>query len=107
VILDSNQGYLEFLLPKIQNFLANKLKLKIHSKKLLIKTMSSGMDFLGWVHFPDYRILRTTTKRRMLKRLMINQSDETINSYLGLIKHGNTNKLKKKIFDLINKNPQP
>jgi len=69
--------------------------------------MASGMDFLGWVHFPDHQILRTATKRRMLKRLRFNQSRETINSYLGLIKHGNTNKLRKKVFDLINKNPQP
>ncbi|MEK7175963.1 MAG: hypothetical protein AAB695_01140, partial [Patescibacteria group bacterium] len=59
-----------------------------------IKSLSSGVDFLGWVHFPHHRVLRTATKRRMLKRLTTNNSQQTTNSYLGMLKHGNTYKLK-------------
>ena len=46
----------------------------------------------------DHRILRTATKRRMVKRIKENSKSDTISSYLGLIKHGNTIKLKIKVF---------
>lgn len=62
---------------------------------------SSGIDFLGWVHFPDHQVLRTSTKRRMLKRVRGQQKDSlTIQSYLGMLKHGNTEKLREKVFSV-------
>jgi len=66
--------------------------------KIYIKTIASGVDLLGWIHFPDHRILRTSTKRRTLKRIKENNKPETRASYLGLLKHGNTYKLKNKII---------
>jgi RNA-directed DNA polymerase len=98
VILNENRNYLENLIPQISQFLDTTLKLTLHPDKLYIKTLASGVDFLGWVNFPDHRVLRTSTKRRMLKNLQINKSAETLNSYLGLMKHGNTRKLKDKIL---------
>ncbi len=75
------------------------LKLELHPNKVSIKTLVSGIDFLGWVHFSDYRILRTSTKNRMFKRLKDSQNNqETTQSYLGLLKHGNTNKLTQTIL---------
>ena len=88
------------LIAKINDFLQNNLKLSLHPNKVFIKTIASGADFLGWIHFPDYWILKTTTKRRMFKRIKNNPQNETIHSYLGLLKHGNTNKLKCKIVPL-------
>ena len=52
-------------------------------------TFSSGVDFLGWVNFPRHRVLRTVTKRRMLKNLADNPKPESLQSYLGLLGHGN------------------
>ena len=98
VVLSQDKSWLEELLPKIADFLSEKLKLAIHPDKIFIKTLASGVDFLGWVHFPDQRVLRTTTKRRMFKRINENPRPETINSYLGLLKHGNTHKIKKMII---------
>ena len=54
--------------------------------------------FLSWVNFPDHRVLRTSTKKRMFKRLGRNYSNETVSSYLGLLKHGNTHNLKKYVI---------
>jgi len=101
VILNTDRQYLEKLLPEIEKFLGEKLKLKIHPQKLLIKTVSSGLDFLGWVHFSDHRVLRTVSKRRMLKRIKVNQSDETVNSYLGLMKHGNAKMIRRKFIETL------
>jgi len=89
------------LIPKFNHFLDEKLKLKIHPGKLFIKTVSSGLDFLGWVHFSDHRTLRTTSKKRMFNQIKVNQSEETINSYLGLLKHGNTAKTMQKFNEII------
>ena len=97
VILSEGKKYLENILEKMQEFLENDLKLTMHPDKVFIKTIASGVDFLGWVHFPNYRILRTSTKRRMFRNLEKNQKPETIASYSGMLKHGNGYKLEKKL----------
>ena len=99
VILSENKILLENLIPKIQEFLKTELKLELHQNKVFIKTFASGVDFLGWINFPDHRILRTSTKRRILKRLKENNKPESRASYLGLLRHGNTFKLRKKILE--------
>ena len=101
VVLSENKEYLLELIPKIQNFLAEELKLSLHPNKVFIKTFYSGVDFLGWVNFPKHRVLRTATKRKMFRNLLLNNRKEpVIQSYLGLLKHGNGYKLEKEIICL-------
>lgn len=97
VIFSKNKDYLECLVPIIGYFLENKLRLQLHPDKVFIKTLNSGVDFLGWVIFPDHRILRGKTRKRMFKRIKSSPSPETLNSYLGLLKHGNTGKVRNKV----------
>ena len=97
VIFYDNKLYLQNQISKISEFLCVKLKLSLHPDKVYIKTLASGVDFLGWVSFPQHRILRTATKRRMFRKLRQNKSAETLISYLGLLSHGNTYKLALKI----------
>jgi len=99
VFLHENKQYLMSLLPNISEFLVTKLKLSLHPNKVFIKTLSSGIDFLGWVHFSHHRVLRTATKRRMFNKLKLNHSNASIASYLGMLSHGNTHKLKLKLFE--------
>lgn len=101
VILHNNKKYLDNLLPQVDNFLLNNLKLEIHGKKCFVKTLTSGIDFLGWTNFFKHRVLRTLTKKRMFKRLaVVKNNTQTLNSYLGLLKHGNTEKIRQKILTL-------
>ena len=93
VFLASNREYLETILPEIRNFLWNRLRLALHPQKVSIGTLSSGVDFLGWVHFPDHRVIRTATKRRMMSKLRKTAAPEVIASYRGLLAHGNARKL--------------
>lgn len=95
VVLSENREYLKNLLPKIQDFLNKKLNLCLHENKIFIKTYASGLDFLGWVHFSHHRQIRTSTKRKIIKNLKNYPKSETINSYRGLLKHGNTYKLRR------------
>ena len=97
VILDREKGYLEELVPVLSEFLEKELMLTLHPKKLFIKTLASGVDFLGWVNFPKYRILKTSTKRRIFNKLKNNSKQESLVSYLGLLSHGNTYKLVRRI----------
>lgn len=99
VILHNIKTELENLLPKISEFLEQKLKLQLHPDKLYIKTIASGVDFLGWVSFPQHRVLRTTTKNRMLKNLAQSPKEESRQSYLGMLSHGDAYKLSLKILE--------
>ena len=89
VFLSADKQELESILPHVSAFLQSKLKLSLHPDKVSITTLSSGVDFLGWVHFPDHRVLRTSTKRRMLSRLAGEPSEATVASYRGMLRHGN------------------
>ena len=90
VILSDDKKYLEEILPKLHVFLNEKLRLTLHEHKVYIKTYDSGVDFLGWIHFPHHRQIRTTTKRKVTRNMLGYPKMETINSYRGLLGHGNT-----------------
>jgi retron-type reverse transcriptase len=98
VILSESKIWLEHLLPEIRAFLSEQLKLELHPQKVSIATWASGIDFLGWVMFPDHKVLRTATKRRMIKKLEGLVLPATASSYKGLLEHGNTHMLAEKLF---------
>ncbi len=99
VIFSEDKKWLENIIPIIGKFLEEKLRLKLHPDKVFIKTLISGMDFLGMINFSHYRILRTKTKRRMIKRLQAKYAgmrngiiakeffEQSLQSYLGILKH--------------------
>lgn len=93
VFLSHDRKYLEALLPIIEQFLRERLRLEMHPDKVFMKTVASGVDFLGWVHFPDHRVLRTATRRRMTKAVCAGTSEKTLASYRGMLGHGNARKL--------------
>lgn len=89
VFLSQSRGELLRCLPKIAAFLHGPLNIGLHPDKVFVKTLASGVDFLGWIHFARYRVLRTKVKRRMLKGVRKLPKNERLQSYLGLIRHGN------------------
>jgi retron-type reverse transcriptase len=95
VILSENRDWLAALILMIRKFLFERLGLELHQDKVFVRTVVSGIDFLGWTHFHDHLVLRTATKRRMLKRIRGNPRRKILDSYLGLLKHGNTEKIQK------------
>lgn len=101
VILSEDKEWLRKQVCPVQNFLSDKLKLELHPDKLFLKTVSSGVDFLGWVHFPDHRVLRSATRWRMFRKLEKSFKLDSVNSYLGLLSHGNAEKLKNKVIAYI------
>lgn len=94
VFFSSDKGWLESIVPRLQEFLQKKLKLLLHPDKLFLSTIASGVDFLGWKHFPDHRLLRNKTKQRMFRNIRSGTEEESLQSYLGLLSHGNTTLLR-------------
>ena len=94
VILGNNRNDLKKLIPVFGQFLQVKLKLQLHPDKIFIRKLKQRIDFCGYVVLPHYTVLRTKTKRRMLKRANPNN----LPSYLGLLKHCAGYKLERKII---------
>ncbi len=93
VFLSINRKELEVVLKRSYLFLSEVLALDMHPDKVLMKTIASGMDYLGWKHFPHHRVLRIKTKKRMMKRMVQNPTEATFQSHLGMLGHGDSYKL--------------
>lgn len=96
-VLSEDKKYLEDVLLKFHEFLNNKLHLTLHENKVYIKTYGSGVDFLGWVHFPQHRVIRTTTKQKIIRKMKGYPKPQTISSYRGVLGHGDTYKVQKRV----------
>jgi len=90
LVLSTDKKWLEDIIPQIRAFLLEKLNLTLHPTKIFLKTHNSGVDFLGWNNFPDYKRLREKTKQRMFKKIVDRPLPEVYQSYLGLLGHGDT-----------------
>jgi len=105
VIVSHDRKYLEGLVPPISKFLEKNLALSLHPNKLSIRSLYQGIDFLGYVVFSKHRLLRTKTKRRILKKVEIKMRDynegkishtnleQSLQSYRGVLSHANTHKI--------------
>ncbi|HAL49770.1 MAG: RNA-directed DNA polymerase (Reverse transcriptase) [Candidatus Uhrbacteria bacterium GW2011_GWD2_41_121] len=99
VIISDDREWLEGVIDEIRDFLFGRLNLSLHPTKIYLKTLESGVDFLGWILFPKYRLLRKKTKQRMFEKLLNDPTPEVVHSYLGLLVHGNTYDIQR---DLLN-----
>ncbi len=101
LILGRDKAHLESLIITIQDFLTKNLKLELHPRKLIIRSLNQGIDFVGYVLFEKYVLVRTRSKQRMKRWLkvayedyLIGKSDaasmdQKLQSYLGMISQAN------------------
>ena len=109
VIIHHNPAYLEEIIYQIKNFLTVQLALELHSQKIQIRKFRQGIDFLGYVILPHYLLLRTRAERRIFikikKRIkefktgIISQQtlEQSLQSYLGVLSHGNCHQLSEEL----------
>ncbi|MEK7552792.1 MAG: reverse transcriptase domain-containing protein [Patescibacteria group bacterium] len=99
VIVHQSRDYLENLIWPISDFLKNKLNLSLHPDKIIIRKLHQGIDYLGYVARPHYRVLRTRTKRRILRRLDRDEiTPANLTSYLGVLKHCRGHKIRQHLL---------
>jgi len=105
VILSEDRNHLLSLIPSIALFLKDKLDLELHPKKVIIRSLHQGIDFLGQIFFLHHKNIRTKTKQRIIKKLQRGHSEfeagtmdanslhQRLQSYLGTLSHTNQHKL--------------
>lgn len=79
---------------------------KAHANKISIAPVHRGIDFLGYVIFLHHKVVRTKTRKRIFKKLVRRAREyeertlsrefftQSLNSYLRVLSHANTYKLK-------------
>ena len=113
VIIHPDKEYLKSLLPVITNFLQSQLQLTLHPKKIYLQHYSKGVKFLGTVIKPNRIYIANRTKGNfytaIIKQNAIVQTKKpsreeqkqflsSMNSYLGIMKHYKTYKLRKRML---------
>ena len=110
IILGTDRELLRKYVQSIDVFLCDKLHLFLHPHKIIIRKCNQGIDFLGYVVLPEHIVLRTKTKKRILKKFRLLQArfdrnlitlktfDSTKHSYLGMLTHCDGYKIKQKLI---------
>lgn len=105
ILLSNTEGHLRDLIGLIERFLLKTLGLELHPKKVTIKKLSQGIDFVGYVLFAHHLLVRTSTKQRMKNRIKgayedllqgeisLVSMDRKLQSYLGILSHANQHML--------------
>jgi hypothetical protein len=101
VILSLSREHLEELIFHIRIFLSESLHLTLHPRKITLKKISQGIDFLGYIILPHRQYLRTSTKKRMIRRVRESKNNKVMQSYLGMLSHAKTHKLREFVKELI------
>lgn len=113
VLLSGGKDYLNKLILKIEEFLKKKLKLSLHENKIVIRKLSWGIDFLGYIILPYYVLSRTKTRKRIFRKIDFKIKEyknkdiseyslnQTTQSYLGYLSHANAFKLRQKLISFL------
>ena len=116
LILGVNENILKNIIVLVGNFLQERLKLHLQPDKTILQRYGRGVDFLGYVCFSYFCILRSKTKNRMIRNIKNKMSyfnlgeitkeslNHTINSYLGVLRHCNSYKLGETVRSLLREN---
>lgn len=115
VIVHKDKEYLKSIIPIIRQYLKNELLLELHPKKIYLQHINNGVSFLG-AYIKPYRIyIKNSVKGNfykkieefndILKKSKIENIDKNnkkavvcINSYLGMVSHFSSYKLRKKML---------
>lgn len=109
MVVSRDRKYLEGLIPEIESFLKENLKLELHPNKVIINKFRQGHDFLGYVVRPHHILMRTKTKKRMFKKIKLNSEnykkglisktkvEQSFQSYLGVLTHADAFGLSEKL----------
>ena len=114
VFVHHDKMFLESLIPQLRNKLAE-IGLILHPNKIILKSVSDGLPFLGQIIKPYRKYIANRSKNNFYEAITkVNQqllnSDgsnltelqkirATINSYLGTLTNAKTYRLRKKIMD--------
>jgi len=112
VLVSTSKQELENSLLLIRNFLNKKLNLALHPDKISFRKYHWGIDWLGFVLYPNYRVMRRKTYSRMQNKIKSRVNDflgnkidyselrSTLASYDGILQHCSHSETRKHLFCL-------
>lgn len=94
IILSDNPAELREMLAKIDAFVQSRLHLTLNPKTTILAA-KNGVDFVGYRHFPDFKIVRKGATRRIKKMIHAFETgevdeelfDKSIESRIASIEH--------------------
>ncbi len=113
IMISRDKDLMKFILPKMKKFLWKKLKLKIHPRKIYFQHFSKGVEFLGayikpWRTYVSKRVKNNLWQKvnylnKILSKNKLTNKDKiyirsSVNSYLGILNHFQTYKLRRKFL---------
>jgi len=102
LVIDQDRRRLAEVRDAITAYVRSRLQLDIHPGKTRIVNCAAGVDFVGWNIAPHRRSLRRSTVRRANRRIAQRSDDDllaTVNSYLGMARHGDTARVRRRWAD--------
>ena len=113
IIVHRDKEYLKSLIPRLADFLDSTLQLTLHPKKIYLQHYSKGVKYLGTVIKPNRIYIANRTKGNFYaaverqNKIVCDQEPgkddrsaflSSMNSYLGIMKHYKTFKIRKSIL---------
>ncbi len=113
IIVHPDKEFLKSLIPIIYGFLLSNLQLTLHPKKIYLQHYSKGVKFLGTVIKPNRIYIANRTKGNFYAAIqkqnvpikngtpgkeVTSNFLSSMNSYLGIMKHYKTYKLRKRML---------
>ncbi len=107
VLLHESKEFLDNSILDMTVFLRERLKLDLHPRKVIFRKIHHGVDFLGYVSVPHYRVIRTRTKNRMIRKIKnvaelkiqktisFDTFKQILTSYAGMLSHCKSGKIQK------------
>lgn len=96
-LLLKDKSSLHAAAEKVNEFLYNNLDLKLNLKKVNIFPLKKGIDFLGYVVFKDYSLLRKSTVKRFLKKAKKGINENIVVSWNAYADYANAYLLRKNL----------
>jgi hypothetical protein len=113
IIVHEDKSYLKSLITTLGNFLNNELQLTLHPKKIYLQHYNKGVPFLGTIIKSGRIYIGKRTKSNFYQAIKEQNAvvlhskptkeeqlrfQSSMNSYLGIMKHYNTYKLRKRML---------
>ena len=113
ILIHENKDYLQSMIPKLSAFLLSNLKLTLHPDKIYLQHHLKGVKYLGAVIKPNRIYIANRTKGNFYNAIEKQNQiardhkptkeeqqafQSSMNSYLGIMKHYKTYKLRKQMI---------
>ena len=93
IILNNSKVKLLHYINILKSFLDKYLRLELHPDKIILRKLSWGIDFCGFIVLPHYRLVKTKTKKRIFMKVQKGKiAHQSFQSYLGHFLHAHSYK---------------